>query len=246
MTSPEREALGSVGYREAMLVQPRIPSAHRPSRPPRYAPATAPAVAVIAAIALAGCAPVVPTPSPPAVTASTTPTAATPTATPMTPTPAPVAAEWTLHDDPQPDTNCTGPGDAAAVDGALHVYVSIADQHLWECSGQNLVMDADISTGAVGLDPDYATPTGTFAIAGMVRDTELVGHDSHGSWDDSVAYWMPFDDEVGFHDASWQTFPFGSSEYLQSGSHGCVHMPLDAIAHLYDDVSIGTPVTIRS
>lgn len=202
---------------------------------------TGAAVAVVAAIALAGCAPAAPTPPSPAVTPAPT---STPTPTASTTAPSP-AAEWTLHDDPQPEPNCTGPGDAAAVDGTLHVYVSIADQHLWECSGENLIMDSDVSTGASGLDPDYATPIGTFAIAGMVRDTELVGHDSHGSWDDSVAYWMPFDDEVGFHDASWQTFPFGSSEYLQSGSHGCVHMPLDAIAHLYGDVSIGTPVTIR-
>lgn len=153
---------------------------------------------------------------------------------------------WTVHTTPSPDANCTGSGREAARDGVLHVYVSIAPQHLWECSGENLLMDSAVTTGASGFDPDYATPTGTFAISRMTRDTELVGHDRHGSWDDHVAYWMPFDDgDVGFHDASWQTFPFGTDGYLQNGSHGCVHMPTDAIAHLYKDVEVGTRVTVR-
>ncbi|GAA4070110.1 hypothetical protein GCM10023065_24470 [Microbacterium laevaniformans] len=150
-----------------------------------------------------------------------------------------------MHTSPVPDAHCTGPGRAAAQNGVLHVYVSIAAQHLWECSGENLLMDSAVTTGASGFDPDYATPTGTFAITRMTRNTELAGHDRHGSWDDQVAYWMPFQGgDVGFHDASWQTFPFGTDGYLQNGSHGCVHMPTDAIAHLYADVEVGTRVTV--
>ncbi|WP_228495604.1 L,D-transpeptidase [Microbacterium sp. VKM Ac-2870] len=217
---------------------------------PRRRPRLFAAVTVLAAagiLCLAGCG----TPAasaPPAFSPQAEATAtATPSPTPTpTPTPTPAPAIWTVHANPAPDPNCTGPGREAAQDGVLHVYVSITAQHLWECSGENLLMDSAVTTGASGFDPDYATPTGTFAITRMTRDTELVGHDSHGSWDDKVAYWMPFQGgDVGFHDASWQTVPFGGDGYLQNGSHGCVHMPTDAIAHLYADVSVGTRVTVR-
>ena len=49
----------------------------------------------------------------------------------------------------------------------------------------------------------------------------------------------------GFHDSSWQHFPYGSAKYRTHGSHGCVHMPLHAIAFLYRWGDTGTPVRIK-
>ena len=57
---------------------------------------------------------------------------------------------------------------------------------------------------------------------------------------------MPFDGGIGFHDSSWQTFPYGSPLYTTQGSHGCVHVPVAVIATLFDWAPISTPVTIRS
>ena len=45
----------------------------------------------------------------------------------------------------------------------------------------------------------------------------------------------------GFHDASWQRL-FGGSRYLTNGSHGCVNMPPEMAAKLFDLISAGTPV----
>ena len=58
-----------------------------------------------------------------------------------------------------------------------------------------------------------------------------------------VAYWMVFADDVGFHDATWQPY-FGGTLYYSNGSHGCVNMPLDQAAKLFDLVYDGMPVFV--
>ena len=86
------------------------------------------------------------------------------------------------------------------------------------------------------------TPTGHYTIEGRNRDTVLTLN-TGATYD--VKYWIPFDAPLfGFHDSSWQDFPYGSPKYQTDGSHGCIHMPLQAIAHLYDWADIGTKVVI--
>lgn len=68
----------------------------------------------------------------------------------------------------------------------------------------------------------------------MTTDTYLVGP----TWNDHVEYWMPFDDQIGLHDSSWRT-EYGGDIYLTDGSHGCVNTPLDAIATIYNNITVG-------
>jgi lipoprotein-anchoring transpeptidase ErfK/SrfK len=125
--------------------------------------------------------------------------------------------------------------------GGQLVVVSIEQQHLWACDGDHTVITTAVTTGAT-RDGD-ATPRGTFAVQGLNRNTTLTT--SSGS-SYHVRYWIPFHVGVwGFHDASWQTIPFGSSRYVTAGSHGCVHMPLAAIRQLFGWVKYGTKVTVR-
>lgn len=132
-------------------------------------------------------------------------------------------------------------------DSGKLLLVSISKQHIWACDGTTEVKDSAVTTGASGLtNVDDATPTGTWHIYSKQTNTTLKGCDVNGCWNDPVAYWMPFDDEVGFHDAIWQTFPFGSSLYTTQGSHGCVHLPLDFISWLYTWAPIGTTVTVQA
>ena len=56
-----------------------------------------------------------------------------------------------------------------------------------------------------------------------------------------VAYWMPFNRGIGFHDATWQS-SFGGNRYLSHGSHGCINMPKDKAAALYDLIPEACPV----
>jgi L,D-transpeptidase catalytic domain len=122
------------------------------------------------------------------------------------------------------------------------IVVSIKHQHLWACAHHRTVLSSPVTTGATSRLGD-ATPRGTFAVQGRTRDTVLTTS-AAGRY--RVKYWIPFHLGVwGFHDASWQTMPFGSTHYVTRGSHGCVHMPLAAIRRLFHWVHYGTRVRIR-
>jgi lipoprotein-anchoring transpeptidase ErfK/SrfK len=121
------------------------------------------------------------------------------------------------------------------------IIVSIAQQHEWACARHRTVLSTPVTTGASSRRGD-ATPRGTFAVQGLDRHTTLT---TSGDRSYRVNYWIPFHLGVwGFHDASWQTMPFGSKHYVTRGSHGCVHMPLAAIRWLFHWVRYGTPVRI--
>jgi lipoprotein-anchoring transpeptidase ErfK/SrfK len=154
--------------------------------------------------------------------------------------PAPtVAAAAARHD--------VAPATKARVDHCAHnrapqlVLVSIADQRAWLCARRRTVYTTAVTTGMRGRAT--ATPTGHFRVQGRDRDTVL-RPDGGGAY--RVKYWIPFDAPAyGFHDASWQKVPFGGPGYRTGGSHGCVHMPLKAVAFLYRWVHVGAAVIIR-
>ena len=125
------------------------------------------------------------------------------------------------------------------------IIVSLSSQHLWACQAGAKAYDVAVTTGATAYGD--GTPTGTWAVYSKQTNRHLTGSDERGSWDDFVNYWMPFNGDYGFHDASWQTFPFGSlTQYQSGGSHGCVHLPLDAMKWLYNWSSVGTSVTVQA
>lgn len=121
------------------------------------------------------------------------------------------------------------------------IKVSLRDQHMWLCRAATTVLETAITSGASSLPYD-ATPTGTFHIQGRNRNSVLTLNTGKQY---NVKYWIPFSAPLyGFHDSSWQDFPYGSPQYKTQGSHGCVHMPLQAIAFLYHWVHVGTRVVI--
>jgi len=141
----------------------------------------------------------------------------------------------------QADNYCEG----NPVGGKL-LLISISLQHLWACRGTKIVNQGSVTTGTTvitnGVDDN--TPVGTWRIHAKETDITLTGCDANGCWNDPVHYWMPFDGEVGLHDASWQTFPFGASNYHTDGSHGCIQLPTALAAWIYNWAPVGTTVTI--
>jgi hypothetical protein len=124
---------------------------------------------------------------------------------------------------------------------AQRVIVSIARQHAWVCAGPRQVKDSAVTSGATATGA--GTPLGTWHIQAKQTDrmlTVLSGESFH------VDYWMPYDGVYGFHDAAWQTFPYGSAQYRTEGSHGCVHFPHPVMAWLYNWADVGATVTIRN
>jgi lipoprotein-anchoring transpeptidase ErfK/SrfK len=198
-----------------------------------------------AALLLAGCGaatrPAGPDPSPAGVSSPAATGGSSPTATGAAP------AVVASPSSPGSTASAAGPArpkPSACVNnqaGQL-VKVSLQAQHLWMCERSRLVYSAAITSGIVG--PDTSTPTGDYTIQGRNRDTVLTINTGAQY---NVKYWIPFDAPLfGFHDSSWQDFPYGSAEYKTQGSHGCVHLPLGAIAFLYKWADIGAKVTIRA
>jgi hypothetical protein len=125
-------------------------------------------------------------------------------------------------------------------DAAQKAVVSLAKQHMWMCRLHRTVYDTAITSGMTG--PYTHTPTGKYWIQGRNRNTTLTLN-TGATYD--VRYWIPFDAPLfGFHDSSWQHFPYGSPKYRTNGSHGCIHMPLRAIAWFYRWVARPTAVHI--
>lgn len=128
------------------------------------------------------------------------------------------------------------------------LLISLSQQHLWACDATTTANESAITSGKTEIinGIDDQTPTGKWAIYSKQTNIHLRGSDANGSWDDPVDYWMPFDGSIGFHDASWQTFPYGSDQYKTDGSHGCIHLPTDMAAWVYSWAPIGTTVIVES
>ena len=111
---------------------------------------------------------------------------------------------------------------------------------MWLCARHRTVYTTAVTTGRA--TPATRTPTGNYRIQASTRNTVLTLSSGEQF---PVKYWIPFDAPwYGFHDSSWQHFPYGSARYRSNGSHGCVHMPLKAIAFFYRWVHIGATVHI--
>jgi lipoprotein-anchoring transpeptidase ErfK/SrfK len=149
-------------------------------------------------------------------------------------TPAPSTSVVPVVPKPKPKNYC------AANTSPQKVIVNVRKQHAWMCAKHTDVFDTGITTGMVG--EWTSTPTGNYQIQG--RNTNTVLTLNTGAQYD-VKYWIPFDAPLfGFHDSSWQQFPYGSAKYKTQGSHGCIHMPLKAMKFLYNWAAAPTDVHI--
>ena len=54
---------------------------------------------------------------------------------------------------------------------------------------------------------------------------------------------MPFNGDVGMHDATWRN-KFGGSIYKTSGSHGCINLPASAAKKIYETIDKGYAVLV--
>ena len=121
--------------------------------------------------------------------------------------------------------------------GNSYVEINLSLQHLWVYKDGSIVIDTDFVSGNVSLN--CATPAGLYPVTYKERDTFLVGED----YRTPVSYWMPFNGNIGMHDANWRE-KFGGTEYLTNGSHGCVNLPPSASAVIFENVQAGMPVIL--
>ena len=122
------------------------------------------------------------------------------------------------------------------------VEVDITNQTVYCYINQDLVVVTPCVTGNAWAHP---TSVGHFRINSKERNRYLQGYNSNGtrykSW---VNFWMPFNGGQGLHDAGWRS-SFGGTIYQSGGSHGCVNMPYDAAAAIYNVSWVGMPVIVH-
>lgn len=121
--------------------------------------------------------------------------------------------------------------------GDTYVEIDLTSQHLWLYKDGELVEDTDFVSGNVSKG--YNTPVGVYGITYKERNATLRG----ATYTSHVDYWMPFNGNVGMHDASWRS-SFGEDIYLRNGSHGCVNLPPKKAKVIYEYVEKGEPVIV--
>ena len=122
-------------------------------------------------------------------------------------------------------------GDQFGVPGSM---LSPLDLYLFQ--NGSIVLETDFVSGNMSK-AGCMTPPGVFGLTYKTKNAVLRGAD----YETPVNYWMPFNGNVGMHDATWRG-SFGGTIYLTSGSHGCVNLPLNMAAAIYEYVSTGFPV----
>lgn len=121
--------------------------------------------------------------------------------------------------------------------GDTYVEIDLDKQHLWVYENGKVVEESDFVSGCV--NKRTTTPVGTYGITYKERDATLNGE----NYSSAVDYWMPFNGNVGMHDASWRK-SFGEEIYVTNGSHGCINLPTKKAAAIYDIVTKGEPVLV--
>ena len=116
----------------------------------------------------------------------------------------------------------------------IYVLVDISEQRAYLYNGNELYYVTPVTTGKDSTPSDI----GLFNIWYKGKNEEI----SPGY---TVSYWMPYNYNMeGLHDAPWRN-EFGTENYVYGGSNGCINMPQEISAKIYETVSIGIKVLVH-
>lgn len=119
--------------------------------------------------------------------------------------------------------------------GDSYVEINLTAQHLFVIKKGKKVMESDFVSGNVSAG--NGTPQGVYSLTYKEEMAELIGE----NYATPVSYWMPFNRNIGMHDATWRS-QFGGSLYKSGGSHGCINLPYAMAKKIYKYVEKGSPV----
>lgn len=122
--------------------------------------------------------------------------------------------------------------------GDSYVEVDLSGQHVWLYINGEEIISTDCVSGNMSK-ADCVTPAGTYTL--YYKESPSVLKGENNEYESKVTYWMPFNGGIGLHDASWRS-SFGGSIYQTSGSHGCINLPVNAAAVIYENVYDGIPI----
>lgn len=124
--------------------------------------------------------------------------------------------------------------------GGTYVEVNLTMQHVLLYKDGEKIAESDCVSGGL-KNPTHA---GIYSIT--YKDQK---HDDHEvalvgeNYVSQVNYFIPFNNNEGLHDASWRS-QFGGNIYKRNGSHGCVNLPYNMVATIFENVEKGMPVIV--
>lgn len=121
--------------------------------------------------------------------------------------------------------------------GDTYIEVNLGTQKLYYYENGERRIETDVVSG--NMRRRMGTPEGVNFVYSKQKNRILRGE----GYTTPVKFWMPVKDAIGIHDADWRD-EFGGDLYKTGGSHGCVNVPPDVMAELFDMVEIGTPVVM--
>ncbi|MGL5379266.1 peptidoglycan binding domain-containing protein [Clostridium sp.] len=119
--------------------------------------------------------------------------------------------------------------------GDTYVEINITNQYLWFHKDGKVIAQGDIVSG--NINRGRGTALGTYMLTYKQKGAVLEGDNYRAE----VKYWMPFNGNIGLHDASWR-YSFGGDTYKSDGSHGCINMPEYLAKKVFENIEEGTPI----
>ena len=119
--------------------------------------------------------------------------------------------------------------------GDSYIEINLTMQQVFLYINGKKILETDCVTGNSARG--YDTPAGAYSITYTERDATLKGE----NYATPVKYWMPFNHNIGLHDANWRS-RFGGEEYKRNGSHGCVNLPPEKAEKIFKYAEKGMPV----
>lgn len=119
--------------------------------------------------------------------------------------------------------------------GDTYVEINLTAQHLFLYKDGTKILESDFVSG--NSSRGYDTPDGVYGVTYKQRNATLTGE----NYQTPVSWWMPFNRNIGMHDASWRG-SFGGNIYRTNGSHGCINLPPSVAKEIYENIEKGTPV----
>ena len=113
--------------------------------------------------------------------------------------------------------------------------IDLGKQHLYLYVEGELILESDFVSG--NASRGWNTPAGVFGLTYKTTNAVLRGE----NYATPVSYWMPFNGNIGMHDATWRN-SFGGEIYLTNGSHGCINLPYENAKVIYEYVYTGFPI----
>ncbi len=119
--------------------------------------------------------------------------------------------------------------------GDTYVEINLTAQHLFFYKDGELVVESDFVSGNERRGD--STPSGAYPLTYKQKGAVLRG----ATYATPVTYWMPFNGNIGMHDATWRG-SFGGTIYKTNGSHGCINLPYGAAKTIFENIEKGMPV----